>query len=639
MQRSKRALAVLVALAALVVLAVSIWSPTWFVASQRNDIARGEPLASGESSTLAAPERVLEHELGTARRSVVVDGAEQGTVDGGVVPADLASAAPRPVVLQLVVDDSWFTGPLNGALRRVDASGAVSIHKFQLMRVELPTAPRSVDEFTDIQTAIFDLHAVELRELEVPADANDQAPTFELEVALEQGPVVDWAPSVPLHERGLVAVVLGGSREPTRDANGRVARGSGPVRDHLDLPVTLPRMTIPNVVWVGAVGRQWRAFPMTTESRRIEVSLQRTATLIVLHEAKVGTSVLAERTHLGIAARAVVRDESPVVIENVPAGEYRVRFDDETTHAIRVVLVAGETTEIDLRAAAALEGRGGIRLAVRTAPELAELLKRPLTARLRRGAARDVEGPSHDIGELRRLTRNVDVTTFEASGLEPGPHNAILFPFGGSVDFDVVAGRFTDVELDLDGVGTVQFETPPGFDVGWATITLAGSRAGSGEPVNAPLPGQVSAKSLTYPTACGTYTATGTWHGAEGIFGLTSDPFVVTVGATTVVTLRVAPLASLSISAIDTRTAEPIALEPDFWDGVRASDRSGNLLPRVWTAFLGAPPAHTGVKWFVEPSEGLVRLVVPDHPFWTFEPIDAFELADGATITLRATAK
>lgn len=639
MQRSKRVLVVLVSAVVVLAIAAFVWAPKWFVASQRSDDAPSEARSNFDAVVLAAPEEVRELDENVARRAVALESSEPAPAFDGPVAEMPLSPHARHFVRVVARDDPWLVGSFHGNLNWTAASGSATALVIDHSRIELPRAPRSVDEFSDVIVAGLLAHAVELMTLDAPASADASSPQFELRIRLDEGAVVDWAPSVPLHERTAVDLALGGSFSPASGVELRFNVGAGVVdqRRGLELPVTLPRVSTENSVWVGAEGRQWRAFALTPESERVEVVLERSASLLVHHDAPSGSTVVVQEWS-GAKSRAAIFEPGPITLDGLTAGKNLVwieGFGRGESQAVNVELVAGEVVEVDLSTAALSAARGGVRLTIRAAPEVLALSPLPIEAYLHKGTS------ENHIGQLRELERErseTDGIVFEADGLESGIHTIRTSPFGGSVEFDVQQGTKATVELVYDCVGFAEFVLPHDVDARRVSVVLSGQVAGSGlTSINA-LRASI-AENAKQPVLCGTYTASASQWSDGQVIGLMSDPFVVTTGATTIVELRPRPLSRIEFAAIDSSSGASIGFDIEFWVGMRIADRVTGEEVKGFKSFTGQSGAYTGMVLSIDPYEGLVLLTPLDDPFWTFEPLDAVELTDGAAITLRASAR
>jgi len=630
-----------VALALLLIGALVVWLASDFRATLRSDAhpdsATIEDAARGEFE-LAASGALLDEAANPARRALETEAHVETNGESN----DAASfVADTPCRLRIAVDDdAWLASRFMWSLTWTDANGVATPLQTNREFANLRGTPRSVDEFTDVRIMMLEVKVLALEHVDSPEGAADAVPTFELRVELASGAVVDWAPSVPLDERGPVDLALYGSFSPAMGAQMRIdVGGFVESRRGVQLPITLPRFTAPNSVWVGAAGHQWRAFAVEPETERVDVVLARSAALIVRHQARpLMSTVVVQALTIGAESRALVMDDEPIEMHDLPAGAHLVWIESgsgkKTTHQARVDLVAGETGEVDLSPAAALDGLGGLRLVIRVTPEILALSPSQLEASVSRGTSAQSAGP---VRPLERESHEHGYQ-FEARGLEPGVHTVRSSPFGGCVEVDVVPGGIASVELSLDCVGFVRCEVAEQPEPNWLSLVLDGRATGHALTTRTWLPGS-GANDSPRPVLCGTYVIEGTQRTLDALIGLESDPFVVTANATTVVPLRVRPLSRIEVVTIDVSTGAPIGFDMDFWLGTQLIDLATGAEIHGRSTWIGLGGAYSGTVWMIDPHEGRARLVVPENPFWTFEPIDAFELADGATITLRAAAK
>jgi hypothetical protein len=639
MKKSKTTLPVIV-FALLLVGALLVWLASDFAATRRSGAVTNR-VDSGEAERtdveLAASDTTSEEAATAARRALASDAPSETP---GETEVAAALDVDVPSRLRIAIDDAWLTSRFHWSLSWTPADGASTSASTRQEHFELPGTPRSVDEFSDVRIMLLEAKVLALERIEPPASATDAIPTFELRVELASGAVVDWAPSVPLDERGPVDLALHGTFSPAMGEQMRFdAAGFVESRRGVQLPITLPRFTAPNSVWVGAAGHQWRAFAVEPGTERVDVVLARSAALIVRHQARpLLSTVVVQALTIGAESRALVMDDEPIEMHDLPAGGHLVWIEEgsgkKATHQAHVELVAGETAEVDLSPTAALDGLGGIRLMIRVTPEILALSPSQLEASVCRGTNAQPAPP------VRPMEREVHEHgyQFEVRGLEPGIHTVRSAPFGGCVEVDVVAGEIASIELPLECVGFVRCEVPDQSEPNWLSLALAGRASGHASTTRTHLP-DLGEDEAPRPVLCGTYVIEGTQRTNEATIGLVSDPFVVTANATTVVPLRVRPLSRIEVVTIDAATGAPIGFDFDFWLGTQLIDLATGAEIQGRSAWIGLGGAYSGTVWMIDPHEGRARLVVPDTQFWTFEPLDAVELTDGATITLRATAK
>lgn len=634
--QTKRLVVVLVAIA--LALAVFMWLADESAGAQRD--ARALP--DGAAPTAALVEAAGEASASLANDDRRRDVAPEPEVAHEEAPANNSVEAPAPVVVEVAVDDAWFIGRFSGGLDWTSASGATTALPIEKSRVELPEDPRGFDEFTNLRLALFAARALVLETRPTQTDAGAAQPSFVLRTELVPGAVVDWAPSVPLHERGSVDIMIGAHYSPSiRGMSGYGGEPGLSDRRYVHaLPFTLPKLVAPSTLWVGAAGRQWRAYALAPDTQRVAVALAQTATLVVHHDAPAGSALILENIGSGGRSLVAFSGDAPITITDLPAEPHRVWLvhrEQPISNIVRAELTAG-TTEVDLRTGAELVGRGGIRCGLRAA---SDVLAQPHSVVLHACRARDIDRATSAFGHLVRTGAQGDVTTFEIAGLEPGAYSVIVLPFGNALDVDVVAGESIAVELELGCEGRVEFTVPEGLHerlLSW--LALEGVLADSGREVRVPLErGAALALTDHHTVACGRFTAVGVHLDSKSTVGLVSDPFVVSANTTTVVPLRVTTMSTVTLVAVDAHTDEPIGLGLDFWFGVRAVGDDARPVARCSAQVLGTLGAHTGVEWSIEPHSGRVRLELPTNAYWTFEPLQAVALTDGATITLRATAK
>lgn len=639
MTNSKTTVWVLVCFAVAFVIGVLGW-----LATETSGATRDESAASNANGPASVParERTTDEPLIVDERSgerIALDPRDD-------VGADEPSTSPRTsdsFAVRVVADGApWITEVSLGA---VDWScGATATYPIFDEVVELPRAPTSIEQFGVIQLVGL---AGSLRAFRALDSAGDRhAPAFELRAELVPGALLDWSSSVPVAERMPVTVGFGRALAGESDMplNFEVPFSLVCRVDDVALPLRLPRVAQPTTVWVDGSGRAARAFHVTPDTRRIDVALESAAALRVFHDGEFGSEVVACAVALREEKGAMIRSAAAVELTDLPATTHDVFIrrngHEPRSHEVRVELVAGETTDVDLRAAAALQGLGGVRVLVRQSPEVRALLPRRRGVDVWVSDAATVASARGVSRSVRRVAVDGDVTTFERVGLVPGRHVVTVVPFGASREVHVRAGETTEVEIVLDDIGYVRFEPPTELAATSMSVDLDGSATGAALRSEFGL--HVDA-ATSQPVVCGTYSARAVAHQEPWVsmdaIPLESDPFVVTRGATTTVPLRRRETVRVEVVAVDGTTGEPIGIDAAFWSRACIVDAATGMELCDELDLLGPRGAHTGAWCALEPREGLVRLMIPDSPFWTFEPLDAVELADGATITLRATAK
>jgi len=637
MQRSKRVLVGAVAVLALVAIAWFVSSPKWFVASTRSAADVADVQRASAATELAASPSVADPASAEARRALEATSSLSPLAEALVALGPVATDA-GVVVLVTVVDNPWLTHGWHGRLRWTDGTAEAKWSTVANRRVTLPRAPESIAQFTQVSFEGLAARPVSLTALEPlePTDDIGRAPTFELLTELERGADLVWASSVPRDEQTPVRVTFGGMQPPGTATRIRIQGAHefvNPLHD-VELPQTLPRVAAPTSIWVGAAAHQWRALGLAPDDTRIEVSLERSATLRVLHDSAIGTRVVASARKLRQESRATIESEQPLELPDLSAGRFQVWIEggkrEVLTRVAIVELVAGATTEVDLRASATLDGRGTARIFVRALPEIIAAATEGVDlAWVYDGAeATRIRLPA----EPRSVATTQEGLAFEALGLDPGRYEVVVSPFCRTAEFDVVAGEVVDVEIVVDCVGFVDFELPSG--IGGLSILSVEPVDGRAEPRRfrawAPQgPGAL------LPLSCGTYRV----QERNSDVVLESDVFAVTSGATTTAVMRAQSLSRATLAVVDSVSGAPLALEASFWTGVELRDDATGARLYSTMSFGAVKGAFTDVEWALTPHSELVRVVAPEHRFWTFEPLEPFELVDGATITLRATAK
>jgi hypothetical protein len=648
-----------VALALLLVVALLVWLAGDFGATRRNgaDDARGEsavaPKEDVESSDLAA--EILE-QAATTRRAIDAQAVDVGAQGVPTVAEEAPTSArdSRVVVRVTVADNPWLESAWKGRLAWRDALGGDDTVDVVYGYLKLPREPRSSDQFSDLDFTGLAARPLGLTRLDEVDDPDDLeiAAAFELATELVPGARLVWAPSVPSGERTAVRVVLGTPQPPSTSTSNNSDHNEGLVDEavEVELPFVLPRVVAPISLWVGAPGRQWRSYLLNADDTRIDVLLTPAAAIRVLHDGAPG-EVVAVAMHNGMETVAQIEGAQPLEIGDLLTGDHRVwirpsrgdeplpswvdpdTLDDAQSRIARVTLVAGETTEIDLRAASILADRGGVRVIV---PALrGDDSVRPITAEPSIWRNATATTKRTHCPPLRLTSKSEEGRTYELLGLAPGRYTAFVETFAARAEFDVVPGVVTDVEVALDCIGYVRFEWPRELVRNISFPSLVPQGDASGREV---LPLRPNSRELV-AVVCGTYSLRALALGSAGDLGLVSDPFVVDPGATTVVTVRAEPVHHVVVTAVDASTDAPIVLDIAFWVAIDARDVAtdaevvGRILP------LGAKGAHTAVEWTLHPHADPVRFIVPEHPLWTFEPLEPCVLEDGATITLRATAR
>lgn len=648
-----------VALALLLVGALLVWLAGDFGATRRNgaDDARGEsavaPKEDAESSDLAA--EILE-QASTTRRAI---DAQAVDVDAQGVPtvreeAPTSARDSHVVVRVTVAHNPWLESAWKGRLAWRDALGGDDTVDVVYGYLKLPREPRSSDQFSNLDFTGLAAEPLGLTRLDEVDDPDDLeiAAAFELATELVPGARLVWAPNVPSGERTAVRVVLGGPQPPS-DSRLRFRNPNGGLVDdaiEVELPLALPRVTAPTSLWVGAPNRQWRSFAVAPEDTDIEVRLAPTAAIHVLHDGTRG-EVVALAVDNGMETIASIKDTLPIEIGGLLSGEHfvwiRQRGDpwgpldadaNPLTRVARVTLVADVSTEVDLRPAKVLEGRGGVRVFVpATRAALPDHARSPVLVLWRDATAttKRTYCPAP-----RLVSESDEGCTYELLGLAPGRHTALVEAFAARASFDVAPGVVTDVAVELDCIGFVNF-----VEFLWPR----GSQDRTPPPLTGGVPYDVvtdDGELLTWrragnksPMVCGTYTVRSFMSWSDRDVGLTSTSFVVNHDSTTVVTVRAEPVHHVVVAAVDATTNAPIAFDAAFWLAIDARDTATDAEFVARTRPLGPQGAHTAVEWTLHPHADPVRFAVPEHPLWTFEPLEPRVLEDGATITLRATAR
>lgn len=653
MQRSKRVLVSWVSAVALVVIALIVWAP---FAHDGGAVAKSSAAQAAENEgsvgELAPDDMAAEVELasGEARRAVdVVELAPEASAASVVsdVPAPSASFAVRVVI----EDDEWLPKNWHGSVRWTDDIGVMELDVVN-GRIGLPREPSTLEQFENMTAAGLAVRLVEFVALEAsPTDAH--APRFEVRGVLEPGATLVWASSVADADRGPVHLVFGGMTPPTSAPelpNRRVSsrRASVIERRDVTLPFELPRVAALTSVWIGGARWEWRSFPVDTSSPWIEVALQRSATIRVLHDGQVGAFVVATDTVVGTQASAKIVGDAAVELTGLSATTHRVWIQSESgeveSRVAEVRLTSGETAEVDLRAASLLDGRGSVRIVVREAPRSLVKHKRETTVVLMRPSTNGSH--PHRLPAPKRIAEGDDSVTFEAVGIDPGRYEAVTESHVAWAEFEVRAGETTDVELDARCIGFVDFVPPAEVVGGILFLKVTRIDAGDGREITFPVdPADRSEDEVAVPLVCGTYRATASDFGSFGDAGmggghaLASDTFVVAAGETTVVAMRARKQSRVELSVVNAATGEPIAFDVTFWVGVRARAVDSNADVRGIISFVGTEGAYTGAVWTLGPFEGLVQIEPPEDPFWTFEALEPQDLSATTTITLRATAK
>jgi hypothetical protein len=659
MNGSKRLVALIVFAALLVVLGFLLWRPSAPDAARReaSDVTAAETSSAALASVdLAASEARAADEA----RRVVDDVPNEAAV--GASDAALPTESSEAIVRVAVADGAWLRSVRDGRLVWSDGRDAGVSYRIRDEHVALPRPPNSIQEFSQISIAGLALRATALE----PVD-DGSATAFVLRVEYERGATLVWAPSVAFEHRGPVDLAIGGFQAPSADV--RVKTGARPglvdVRRGLELPFVLPRSTESTRVWVGAPGLQWRGFTVEPTDEFVEVALDPTASIRVIHEATSDARVAVQSLPRGRALGHAIVDANPVVIDGLASGRHRVWIEaarastpvqtssttverpsrEVLSHAVEIELVAGETIDVDLRAAAALVDLGGVRVFVRIDAGTLALLPAnasgPAALALALTLLPTDGSQSRQTPAPKRTATTGSGDTYESLGLTPGRYFVLVKPFAAWAEVDVLAGAMSDVEIDVGCVGFVRLALPTGtgsvfFDISLDRIDRP---APDGAKLVIEIPGGSPAE-LDIPLACGNYSMRLYGYGGPDSGRIESDPFTVTAGATTVVELRATPKTKARVEAVDAATGESIGFDTEYWVRVRAFDLESGADVTASISFTDASNGVlNSVNWTLLPHNGLVRVTAPEHPAWTFEPIESLYLTDGATVTLRATAK
>ncbi len=230
---------------------------------------------------------------------------------------------------------------------------------------------------------------------------------------------------------------------------------------------------------------------------------------------------------------------------------------------------------------------------------------------------------------------------YELRGLESRPHRVIVQPFGKIASVDVVAGELQEIDLFLNELGWIELDLPDGYRSGSTFVSIATaepnfadrSRFGHSKV------GKLEKGAQAIPVAPGTYiVSVSTFNGSDQP-PLRSEATTVQAGATVAVELDALRMTSVSVVAEDVATGQPIALDIESWVSLFLVSAVTGEAHRGSMTFEGDRGSYRKIVWSPVGVDGLVRVIAPLSPLWTFEDLPPFELVEGATVTLRARAK
>lgn len=572
-----------------------------------------------------------------------------------IVPAGTEEGSPTKVRITLQPNPWLAASAGQGTLTWGTADLKAQSFQFSLDAsrtgvVELPQVPLSIGEFKRIDVEGLTAEIVGWRALDPSA-----GPAFEIQTAWTEGATLVWAISVPLAEQVAVTVAVGGETSPpSRGAYGDFGFRDGLIqtRTALQLPLVLPRLKREESVWVGAAGREWRAFAVAPETSEVEVSLSPSATIRVLHDPPTDSStqhVFVNAFPKGemesmplVGTDPILFTERPAAVHEVWVAETSDRKSRRVSRLARIEIPAGATVEVDLTARYAQRQLGGLRVHVHTTPEIIGLAEYGLKLEAwRHLTSKEVARPWDRAGDLVRIENGpASEPVYEIIGLAAGLHRVVLQPFGSRVTAEVVVGEIRDIDIYLNEIGWVKFELPEEYAkaASWTSIMTTEAKRRDRT--------WISLESIRnrggrapQPVAPGSYVAQVRVFGASKLPSLVSDPFQVQAGATTTIELRPEAKTNVYVIAHDAVTDEPIALDLKFWVKVSAVSTITEEAQLGVTSFKGNSEAYTGIQWRLSPIDEPVRIVVPENPFWTFDEVEPLRLEDELTVVLRARAK
>ncbi|QDU86625.1 hypothetical protein Pla163_37760 [Planctomycetes bacterium Pla163] len=560
---------------------------------------------------------------------------------------------PSGVLVRLDVDACpWLDRTWFGTVLWKGAGLEATEHEIADSAFLLPSEPRALEEFLSIECAGLLAVAYELASAEdAPAIAHDGAaprvPDLVLRARVDRGALLVWADGVPFAERTEVSVAFGGSMAPPSRATYSFGRdyGLAEARSSLVLPLELPRAAVEKSVWVGAPGKEWRSFPVAPNASQVEVRLASAASVRVRHDGPTEpTSYVVTTTYpSGDTQRVPITNDEPVVVSELAAASTRIwieqREDEPLSRIERRQLAAGEEALVDLRAESALDGRGGVRITLSADRKTLGLARDELEVRISRRTSPESEFPWEHYAMFEPELVAGETFVREILGLDPALHRIEVDPFGAGAVVEVEAGVVKDVEIPLDTLGFVEFVLPEGVAGSGGYVSLSTTEEAFEDRRHVSFNFEDAARSGASPVARGTYTASVRFFGSDDAPELASEPFVVETGETTTVELVPRRTAKLRVTAVDADTGEPVALDLDFWVGVRIDDVETGEPVRGMTSFAGSGDTYTGTESELPWTEGAVRLVPPESPFFDFEPLEPFFLSEDTEVMLRARAK
>ncbi|QDV09862.1 hypothetical protein Poly30_54220 [Planctomycetes bacterium Poly30] len=547
----------------------------------------------------------------------------------------------------------WGATPATRAMQTIKMTSATE------GVVEVHGRPSTHEEFADIHLAGFVFRPTSL----------DETPGGAAELLLNLEPVpgatLVWAESMPLGQRVPIEIVMSARDEPTvpkeewwGDASVRVERNSD-----CQLPFLLPRLVRKESVWIGAPGRAWRAFPVGPDDLEVEVQLVDEASLRVLHDGPgaldpstgrpvVPLHVILESLHSGTLQVKPVVDRAPILFAGLSRGEYRVRVARGTTHDAEEVsgttqfkIEAGESVEVNLTRGFADQHLGSIRLHVSGSDEVMALgAEAGLEVTVLRRAEPGARWPWIRERTMRPGEGAPDgVRLFEKKGLVPGEYLVTVSPLGSHAPCEVHAGKVTNVDLRLEEPGWLTLRLPEGYDADMCIVSITTAAMNPKDRYYFPYNRMVAeALDGRHPIIPGTYRMDVYSLGAGDLPPLAAYDFVVRSGQECLVAPEPLPNLRFEVEVHEARAGQegkPIALPFDFWANVKMiSQATGEQLFGV-TSFTGDASTCIGISVSLAVEPETIRLELPENPFWTFAPPEPFDLVDGMTVVLQATAK